>query len=130
MRDEARFNEYLAGEFLREYEKETGKRLRFERVPGEFPDAIFKTADASQEVGAEFVRVTLGFILQELDDLDRYRQRFCEILQPYRPRFKNVEIMLQPSFRLAAGLRPVKLPPKRTQRRQLVKEFERLWCAT
>jgi len=73
---EARFNEYLAGELAREYQKETGQSLRFERVPDRFPDAIFTAPDGSREIGAEFVGVTLRFVLEELGDFDSYRRLF------------------------------------------------------
>jgi len=123
---EARFNEYLAGELAREYQKETGQSLRFERVPDRFPDAIFTAPDGSREIGAEFVEVTLQFVLEELGDFDSYRRLFRETLQAYRPRFKNVQIRLQPSIRLAVGVRPARLPPKGARKRQLVREFEQL----
>jgi hypothetical protein len=65
-------------------------------------------------------------MLEELGTFDTYRKLLYEVLQPHRPRFKNVQISLQPSFRLAAGLRPARLPPTGAERQRLVTEFERL----
>lgn len=109
MEREADFNRIASEEFAGEYERETGRRLRF-KAPGDpFPDAILETCEGVQ-LGVEFVSVVLSFVRQEEAYFNKYRERFYEALRPARPRYQHAAIRLQPSTSAVEGPRPYKLP--------------------
>ena len=64
MNQEAEFNRIASEEFAREYECETGHRLRFKETGKPFPDAILETSEGAT-VRAEFVSIVLPFVWQE-----------------------------------------------------------------
>ena len=128
MSSENQFNQFAAEEFAREYELETGRRLRFKHVGADFPDAKFESNGS--DIGVEFVSVVLSYVNVEQDDFRIYQKRFCEVLAIDRPRYKDYEIKLQPTVSRTDGSRPARLPRKRSpMREQLITEFGALLSA-
>ena len=126
MADDASFNTYAAGEFITEYQHETGELLRFKRVGDRFPDVILESPDG-REVGVEFVSIVLSFINQEHCYFDQYRNAILTALQQQRPRYQHVTITLQPHHQHVERARPIPLPDiNHPEGRQLVGDFVQL----
>lgn len=126
MPDEAEFNVYAAGEFIVEYERETGQLYRSKRMGQPFPDVILE-APNGREVGVEFVSVVLPFINQERSYFDGYRRAFMAALRSQRPRYGRVRITLQPHHLYVEQGRPMRFPDiSGCEGRQLVADFARL----
>jgi hypothetical protein len=126
MSDEARFNISAAGEFIAEYQRETGQVLRFNRLGNPFPDLILETAEG-RELGVELVSLVLPFINQEQGFFGRYRDRFLEAIQQDRPRFRNTRITLQLDHQHVEAKRPLRLPdPKSKEGAGVIADFRRL----
>lgn len=109
MNRESEFNRMASEEFSKEYERETGLRLRFKKLGEPFPDAVFEVGE-DVELGVEFVSVVLPFVWQEGAYFGKYRERFHEALRPDRPRYQHAGIRLQLSSSLVQGHRPYVLP--------------------
>ena len=126
MRNEAEFNRYAAGEFIIEYQRETGQMRRLKRIGSPFPDVILEAPDG-REVGVEFVSVVLAFINQEHGYFDRYRRAFLTALEIQRPRYRRVKIKLQPHRDHVEHLRPMQLPDINSpEGRKLIADFGQL----
>lgn len=127
VRLETEFNRMAGEEFAAEYERETGRSMRFKEVGDPFPDAILETPDGT-EVHVEFVSVMLPFLKQEEDHFKKkYRPRLYAAIQPARPRYREVAIRLQPNSEVIYGHRPYRLPDVESDDgKQLVLEFGEL----
>src|SRR3989442_15251080 len=126
MDPEAEFNRIASEEFAREYERETGHRLRFKKLGEPFPDAVLETTEGAER-GVEFVSVVLSFVWEEESYFDKYRERFYEALRPVRPRYQNVGIRLQLGPGVVNGHRPYRLPRgDEAEGEKLVAEFRDL----
>ena len=126
MNQEAEFNRIASEEFAREYECETGHRLRFKETGKPFPDAILETSEGAT-VRAEFVSIVLPFVWQEGAYFCKYRDRFYEALRQDRPRYQTVRIRLQISSSVVDSLRPYRLPHvDGAEGKKLVAEFRNL----
>jgi hypothetical protein len=124
--DEAEFNIYAAGEFVTEYERETGQSYRVKRVGTPFPDVVLEACDG-REVGLEFVSLVLAFINRENSYFDGYRRAFLNALQIQRPRYGRVKITLQPHHEYVEKNRPIRFPDIHSlEGRQLVTDFASL----
>jgi hypothetical protein len=120
---DSEFNRIASEEFAREYERETGRKLKLRALPERFPDAVLEEVGGIQ-VQVEFVSVVLPFVWQEEAYFSKYRERFYEALRPARPRYQHVAIRLQPNSRLVDGPRPYELPAVGTvEGKRLIVEF-------
>jgi len=126
MNQEEEFNRIASEELMREYEHETGHRLRLKEARKTFPDAILETSEGV-ELRVEFVSVVLPFVWQEEAYFGKYRDRLYEALRPDRPRYQTVGIRLQISSGVVDSLRPYKFPHvDGAEGRKLVAEFRNL----
>ena len=101
-----KFNRDVGPRFADAYGQKTGLYLRFKKIGGvnpHFPDVTLEALDGKREIGVEFGGVIPSFVNQEHSYFAKhYQERFCKVLAPHRPRFKNVSITLQPSARRKA----------------------------
>ena len=123
---DSEFNRYAAGEFISEYQRETGQLYTLKSVEQAFPDMILEAPDG-RAVDVEFVSIVLAFVNREQRYFDRYRRSFLAAIQSESPRYGRVKITLQLHHSFVGKPRPMRLPDiNGPEGRGLISDFKRL----